>query len=64
MANYIIAAIILLMIGAAVRYIVKAKKSGARCIGCSAAGCCSSRGQSANGGCGCYPETESLADRR
>ena len=50
MADIIIAGIILAIIAAAVRYIVKAKKSGARCIGCSAAGQCAQR---KNGGCCC-----------
>ena len=31
----------------AVGYIIKAKKSGAKCIGCSASGCCPSKNTSA-----------------
>ena len=38
---------ILLIIGGAVAYIVKAKKSGKKCIGCPSGGCC----PSAKGGC-------------
>jgi len=43
MADLIVIAVISLIIGAAVRYIYKEKKSGAKCIGCPAAknGCCS-----------------------
>ena len=39
MADFIIVAILLLIVGAAVRYIVKSKKSGAKCIGCPTGGC-------------------------
>ena len=44
MADFIVAAILLIIVGASIRYIVKAKKSGAKCIGCSVEGGC---------GCGC-----------
>ncbi len=45
MANAIIILILLLLVGGAVRYMIKAKKNGARCIGCSAGGCCSGGGK-------------------
>lgn len=45
MQDIIVALILIVMIGAAARYIYKAKKSGAKCIGCSAAGCCTSKKQ-------------------
>ncbi len=48
LTDYIVIGVILLVIGAAVAYIVKAKKSGKKCIGCpysdscgKAEGCCS-----------------------
>ncbi len=45
MADFIAAAIVILTVGAALRYIIRAKKRGVRCIGCpDASGCCS---------CGC-----------
>ena len=34
MANIIAAAVIILMVGAACRYIYKEKKNGRKCIGC------------------------------
>ena len=34
MANLLVAGILLLAVGVAVAYIVKAKKSGTKCIGC------------------------------
>ena len=48
MADFIVAGIVLLLVGAAIAFIVKEKKRGVRCIGCSSGGC------SQNGGCsGC-----------
>ena len=46
MADLIVIAIIAVLIGAAARYVWKAKKSGRACIGCPDSGCCS-------GKCGC-----------
>ncbi|MCQ2501117.1 MAG: FeoB-associated Cys-rich membrane protein [Lachnospiraceae bacterium] len=40
MADLIVAVILILIVGAAVRYIVKQKKSGAHCIGCPSGGNC------------------------
>ena len=54
MTDIIIIAILAVILGGAARYIYKAKKSGAKCIGCPAANsCCSSI---RNGGCGCSEE--------
>lgn len=41
MADFVTVIVLLAIIGAAVIYIVKAKKSDVKCIGCSAAGECS-----------------------
>ncbi len=43
--------VLALMIGGAVWYIVKAKKSGKKCIGCPDSGSCASHKESS---CGCY----------
>ena len=45
MTDLIVAAVVALILGAAVRYIYKEKKSGAKCVGCPHAkscggGCC------------------------
>lgn len=40
MADIIVTLILMLLIGSAVAYIVKAKKSGVKCIGCPAGGSC------------------------
>jgi len=41
MSDIIFGAIIVLIIGLAVFYIVKEKKKGKKCIGCPMSGCCS-----------------------
>lgn len=50
MADAIIILLVLVALAAAISYIVKAKKRGVKCIGCSAAGSCASAGNPA-GGC-------------
>lgn len=42
MTDIILGIVILLILGFAISYIVKAKKSGAKCIGCPDANSCSS----------------------
>ena len=49
MENYIIIAVVAAAVSLAVRYIYRQKKRGAKCIGCSAACCCSTQG----GCCSC-----------
>lgn len=51
MVDYIIVAIILAILGGVVFYIYKAKKSGAKCIGCPDAKTCS--GHCAGCSCKC-----------
>lgn len=54
MVDFIIVAIIVVIVGLAVGYIRKAKKSGAKCIGCPAGGSCShSHKESSGCSCGC-----------
>lgn len=61
MENAIIIVVLVAILGGAVAYIVKAKKSGVKCIGCSAGGSCGGKkGSSCSGcsscssdGCGC-----------
>ena len=61
MTNIIVGLIIAAILGAAVAYIVREKKKGAKCIGCPASDCCSMKKanhpqtvQHAGGGCGCH----------
>lgn len=63
--DYIVIAVILLIIGGAVAYIVKAKKSGKKCIGCPDGCSCNSESKNGAGGCGncgggchCHEEQE------
>ena len=42
--DYIVIALVVLILGAAIGYILKAKKSGKKCIGCTG-------GESCNGSC-------------
>lgn len=58
MADLIVIAVVALCVGCAVRYIIKAKKSGVKCIGCPAAGTCSGHhghqgGSAGPSGCSC-----------
>lgn len=55
MADIIVLGIVLLIIGAAVAYIIKAKKAGAKCIGCPAGCKCSADGHSP---CSCTSQTD------
>lgn len=64
MANFLIVLILLIIVGAAIAYIVKEKKRGVKCIGCPAAGSCSHNcqgsGCSGNGEnhCDCHTDTK------
>ena len=52
MADYIVVAIILIIVGVAIAYIVKEKKKGTKCIGCPAAGnCARMNGGQCSGNC-------------
>lgn len=52
MGNAVVLLILAVIIGAAVAYIVKAKKSGVKCIGCSAGGSCAC-GDGSGSACSC-----------
>ncbi len=53
LADIIVIAVIVLIIGAAVAYIIKAKKSGKKCIGCPYGDSCASKKATQEGSCGC-----------
>jgi hypothetical protein len=55
MTDFIVILILVLICGAAARYIYKAKKSGAKCIGCAAgkSGCSGSSCGGTGACCGC-----------
>ncbi len=50
MVDFIVTVVILVIVGLAITYIVKAKKSGVKCIGCPVAGQCAGKSKS---GCSC-----------
>lgn len=50
--DYVIIAIVALIVGGAALYICKAKKSGRKCIGCPDSGSCSGKCGSCSCGCG------------
>lgn len=52
MKDIIVVIILLAIIAAAIAYIIHAKKSGAKCIGCPSAGCCGAKGKT-ECDCGC-----------
>ena len=53
-ADWIVIAVIVLIIGAASAYIIKAKKSGKKCIGCPNSGICGhAKANDKKGSCGC-----------
>ena len=62
MANFLIVVILLIMVGAAIAYIVKEKKRGVKCIGCPAAGSCSHNCQGCGSNeehtCSCHTDTK------
>ena len=51
-ADYIVIAILLVIVGGAVAYIIKAKRSGQKCIGCPDSKTCSGKCQSCSATCG------------
>ena len=52
MENYIIIAIVLLIVALAGAYVYKAKKSGKKCIGCPDSGSCGGNCSCCSCGCG------------
>lgn len=52
LVDYIVIAAIVLVVGGAIAYIIKAKKSGKKCIGCPDSGSCSGSCAGCNGSCG------------
>lgn len=51
MTDIIVIAVIIAIVGGASAYIYRAKKNGARCVGCSFAGQCGKQGS-----CSCHEE--------
>lgn len=61
MADFLITVLLLVIVGSAVVYIVKAKKRGVKCIGCPSGSTCSHKCASC---CGCSPESKDDAGEK
>ena len=53
MTNFVLAVVLLSIVGVAITYIVKEKKKGTVCIGCPHAGTCASK-KNHDSQCGCH----------
>ncbi len=62
MADLIVGAVLVILVGAAIAYIIKEKKKGTVCIGCPAAGTCASKNHPGGGGCSCSAGLEDSLD--
>lgn len=51
-------AVIVLIVGGAIAYIIKAKRSGQKCIGCPDSKTCSGNCAGCGGSCGCKTENK------
>lgn len=59
MKDFLIVGIVLIIIGVAIVYIIKAKKNGAKCIGCPSGGQCSgAKSDYLECGCGCCSDKQ------
>lgn len=58
MENFIVAGILVIILGVAILSIVRAKKSGIKCIGCPSAGHCAAKANCSNSesACGCHSD--------
>lgn len=51
MIDIIVGAVLVVLVGAAIAYIVREKKRGVACIGCPAAGTCGAKNRPGSTGC-------------
>lgn len=58
MENFIVAGILILIIGAISFYLVREKKKGVRCIGCPYAKQCSAKNRGKCSGCASHTESQ------
>ncbi len=62
MADIIVGLVLIVMVGAAVAYIIREKKRGVACIGCPAAGTCASKNHPGGDGCSCSASVKAAED--
>lgn len=68
MTDFILVVILATILGAAIVYIVKAKKKGAKCIGCPVEGGCPHKQKhtscsSTEGQCSCHTEVKNVSEK-
>ncbi|MBR4410524.1 MAG: hypothetical protein IKV72_02765 [Firmicutes bacterium] len=65
MADIIVGVVLVILVGAAIAYIIREKKRGVACIGCPAAGTCGAKKHPGSAGCSsCAALEESLDEIR
>ncbi len=62
LTDMIVIGVILLIVGAAGAYIIKAKRSGKKCIGCPDSGACSADRGGCCGACSCCGDSYEKKD--
>jgi hypothetical protein len=62
MIDYIVGAVLGILIGAAIAYIIREKKKGVACIGCPAAGTCSRKNHPDGEGCSCSIDVKAVEE--
>ena len=66
MTEVIVIAVVAVIVGGALAYIIRAKRRGVRCIGCSSGGCCGHCAAPGGGGCcgcGCGSPEQQAEDK-
>lgn len=61
MSDIVASVFLVVALSAAIAYIVRAKRAGVKCVGCSVAGSCSSK-QASSCECGCSAADKMVAD--
>ena len=64
MKDFIVAVILILIVGTAICYIIKAKKKGVKCIGCSQGCNCGKVNENLGCSCGCNGESNYSLDKK
>ena len=65
MIDIIVGGVLVVLVGAAIAYIIREKKKGVACIGCPAAGTCGAKNHPGSAGCSsCAALEESLDEIR
>ncbi len=62
MTDLIVGAILVVLVSAAIAYIVREKKRGTVCIGCPAAGTCSRKNHPDGEGCSCSIDVKAVEE--